>query len=295
MLNDMVVAIVSGSEGTGKTTQLLGIAEAFPSTMWGIMELKDEEKIMALKTNKFTPEVLYRIYPDDHELEGNEDPKKTLNAVEEWRDSIFKSELRPRTVIFDGISDLREYAIDAWIIANNAERAAKGRAPLKGIGEKNLSGWSEVNNTVKLILKPLINLALKNHINFIMTAQMKDMYRDGVIVGIEPAIKPYMSYPVPCLFTLSYSALGYTLECTKESENPRWNIENLRKKTGMLEALRAHNLLIAPTREKDFMVTYEYELGGEKKRTFMKAETAVDAEAEFLRSFPACKVLEVME
>lgn len=287
----MVVGIVSGSEGTGKTTQLLGIAEAFPHTMCGIMELKDEEKIMGLKTDEFTPEVLYRMYSDGHKLEGNEDPRETLKAIEKWRDTVLKT--KPQTVIFDGISDLREYAIDAWVIANNAERAVKGRAPLKGIGEKNLSAWSEVNNTVKLILKPLINTALKNHTNFLMTAQMKDMYRDGVLVGIEPAYKPYISYPVPCLFILSFSNLGYNLECTKESENPRWIVENIKKKTGMLEALQAHGLIQESITEKDYMITYE--LDGEKKRAFVKAETEADAQNEFTRGYPGCVLLEVTQ
>jgi hypothetical protein len=39
------------------------------------------------------------------------------------------------------------------------------------------------------------------------------------------------------------------------------------------------------------MVTYE--LYGEKKRAFIKAETASDAENEFTRGYPGCTFLEV--
>jgi hypothetical protein len=288
----MVVGILSGDEGVGKTIQALGIAKTFPTARWGLLELKDEEKMMAVQTAGFEPETLFRMYPAGHELQGNEDPVETLKAVEQWRDSIFKCRPLPRTIVLDGVSDLREYAIDAWTIKDNAVRIAKGREPRKGIGEKNLAGWSEVNTIVKHILKPLVNLALKEHLNFIMTAQMRDKYMDGEIIGKEPAFKSYISYPVPCLFTLSNNGNGYSIDSTKDPLNPRWRETNIAKGTGLFDALIKHTLIEPPVRESNFMITYE--LYGEKKRAFVKAETVEDAKEEFTRGYPGCTFLEVV-
>jgi ABC-type phosphate/phosphonate transport system ATPase subunit len=80
----MVVAIVAGEEGSGKTTQLLKMAEMYPSARWGIMEMKDEEQIMKLKSDTFESEVLYEMYENGHALQGNNDPLKTVKHVERW-------------------------------------------------------------------------------------------------------------------------------------------------------------------------------------------------------------------
>jgi hypothetical protein len=221
---------------------------------WGVLELKDEERLAEFETGDFKPETLFKMYPHGHELQGNEDPVETLKAVEQWRDSIFKSQPLPQTIVLDGVSDLREYAIDAWIITDNAARIANGRAPRKQLGEKNLTGWGEVNTMVKHIIKPLVNLALKEHLNFIMTAQMRDKYLDGEIIGKEPAFKSYISYPVPCLFTLSNSGNGYNLDSTKDPINPRWRETNIVKGTGVLDALIKHKLIDPPARESNFMI-----------------------------------------
>jgi hypothetical protein len=287
----MVVCILSGDEGSGKSTQALEIAKAFQPARWGVLELKDEERLAKFKSKTFEPETLFKMYPTGHELMGNEDPGETLKAVEQWRDSIFKSRPLPQTIVLDGVSDLREYAIDAWTINDNAARIAKGREPRKGIGEKNLAGWSEVNTMVKHILKPLINLALKERLNFIMTAQMRDKYMDGEIIGKEPAFKSYISYPVPCLFTLSHSGNGYDLDSTKDPLNPRWRETNIAKGTGLLDALIKHSLIREPPREENYMITYEDD--GEKCRAFIKAMSESEARTEFLSLHEACKILEI--
>lgn len=288
----MIVAILSGSEGVGKSTQTIEIAKAFQPVKWGVLELKDEERLAKFKSETFIPETLFKMYPPGHELQGNEDPIETLKAVEQWRDSIFKIRPFPQTIVLDGVSDLREYAIDAWTINDNAVRIAKGREPRKGIGEKNLAGWSEVNTIVKHILKPLVNLALKERLNFIMTAQMRDKYRDGEIIGKEPAFKSYISYPVPCLFTLSNSGNGYNLDSTKDPLNPRWRETNIAKGTGVLDALIKHGLILVPTYEKKYMITYEN--GGERHRAFINAKTESDVREEFLLKHSTYKILEIV-
>jgi energy-coupling factor transporter ATP-binding protein EcfA2 len=287
----MVVAIVAGEEGSGKTTQLLKMAEMYPPARWGIMEMKDEEQIMERKSDTFNPEVLYEMYEDGHVLQGNNDPLKTVKHVERWMAKTYTMRPRPQTVVLDGISDLRAEATDAWILEDNIARESRGRGPREAIGEKNIGAWGAVNDRVKKILTPLINMGLKNHINIFLTAQMKDKYVDGEIVGIEPALKPYMSYPIPCLFVFSYNGNGYKIACTKEPKNPRWHVDGVEKHTGFFDALDGHGLILSPVRERTYMITYELE--GEKKRAFVNAETTVDAENKFTRGYPGCAFLEV--
>jgi hypothetical protein len=287
----MVVAIVAGEEGSGKTSQILEIAKRFPVAVYGIMELKDKEKIMGLTSPTFIPEVLFEVYPDGHEKEGNIDPVATVQHVERWRKAVYAMNPPPVIIVLDGVSDLRSEVTDAWIKKDNMERISKGRAPRESIGEKNIGAWGAVNTWVKEIINPLINLGLKKHINVFLTAQMKDKYIDGEIVGIEPALKPYMSYPIPCLFTLSSNESGYKIACTKEPENPRWHVDNVAKNTGFYDALVAHNLIQEPTREKNYMIIYEN--GGEKHRAFIKAETETEARNEFISVHNACEILEI--
>jgi len=284
----MTVAIIAGEEGVGKTTQLLSLAAASESAMWGILELKDEEKIMKLETETFRPEVLCEVYPDGHKLQGNEDPSATLDKVREWRDKIYKMNSPPSTIVFDGISDLRGYAVEEWVKQDNIKRAHRGEKSREVIGEKNIGAWSEVNLTVQRILKPLVNRALKKHINLFLTAQMKDKYRHGEVVGTVPDYKPYMSYPVQCLFIMSYTD-KYILECIKEPVNPRWKIENLQKGVGLLDALRTHSLIEQAL--STYMILYEED--GEAKREFVDAITEDAAKEAFMKKVPNVEILEV--
>ena len=286
----MVVAIIAGEEGTGKTTQILGFAKKFPVVAWGILELKDKENIMALKSSEFIPEVLYETYPDDHKLRGNDDPFRTLAAVTKWIDRLYMARPRPATIILDGISDLREYAMYAWILADNADRIAKGREPREGIGEKNLGAWGKVNNAVKEIVTPLVNLGLKHGLNVIMTAQMKDRYISGDIVGTKPDIKSFVSYPVPCLFTLSYDEKGYNINCTKEPNNPRWRVDGITKGSGLMDAFSSHNLLPPPA-TSDYMISYG--IGNVDGRSFINAKDEEEARAMFMEAQPEAVICEV--
>ena len=286
----MVTAIVSGAEGSGKTSQILGFAQAFPSTVWGILELKDAEKIMALESSEFVPEVLYETYPDDHVLRGNDDPFKTLAAVRKWIDKIYVMRPRPQTIVLDGISDLREYAQYGWILEDNADRIAKGREPRKTIGEKNIGAWGQINTAVKEIITPLINLALKNHLNLLMTSQVKDFYRNGDIVGTKPDLKPFMTYPIQCLFTLSYDETGYNINSTKNPENPRWRVDGINKGTGLMEAFSSHNLLPPPA-TTDYMITYR--VGDDDGRSFINAKNKEEARAKFTEAHPEAVICEV--
>ena len=87
---------------------------------------------------------------------------------------------------------------------------------------------------------------------------------------------------------MSYDS-GYILECTKEPVNARWTVKNIPKKIGVLDALRAHNLIEDAV--TTFMVLYDE--GGEMKREFINAVDSKDVEKLFLEKIPKGKILEV--
>lgn len=283
----MTVAIIAGLEGTGKTSQVLEIGKEFGPTVWGILELKDVEELTEMKSSTFRPERLYQVYDDGTELQGNVDPVKTLESVRKWRDEIYALKPLPRTIVIDGISELRDYAIDEWIIRYNA----KNGKTRQSIGEKDLGAWGEVNGAVKKILEPLINKALLQHVNFVMTAGMKEKYVDGHIVGYTPDYKAWMARSVQCLVQLSCANEAYNLKCLKEPKNPRWSVDRIKKKTGLLDALRGHNLIEAAL--NNYVIRYEED--GEIARTFIKSQTEETAREEFAEKSPNAVIIEVMK
>jgi len=295
----MTVAIISGQEGTGKTTQVVGVAKASSPTLWAILELKDKKKIERCVSPDFSVQILYTTYPRGHEKAMSVDPIATLQNVLEWKNNIMARTDLPKTIVIDGISDLRDYAISAWVIKNNIERKAEGKPPRKSIGEKNIGAWGEVNQVVRDLLEPLINLALIENINLLMTAQFKEEWLGGDKVGYIPDLKPWMSYPIPCLFSLYSTEKGYSLTCTKEPDNPRWAVEDLEKDTGLLKALIVHDL-IETTEEtkkaiavkKEYMVRFK--LTGESKKEFITAISTEEAEVMLKVMYEEAEEIEVI-
>ena len=295
----MTVAIISGLEGTGKTTQVLGVAKASSPTLWAILELKDKKKIERSASPDLIVQVLYKTYPRGHENAMSVDPTATLQNVLEWKNSIMNLTDLPKTIVIDGISDLRDYAISAWVIKDNIERKVQGKPPRKSIGEKNIGAWGEVNQVVRALLEPLVNLALTEDINLLMTAQFKEEWLGGNKVGYIPDLKSWMSYPIPCLFSVFSSEKGYSLICTKEPDNPRWIVEDIEKDTGFLKALMAHNL-IDTTEEtkkaiavkKEYMVRFK--LAGESRKEFLAAVDAEEAEAALKAMYEEAEEIEAI-
>ena len=296
----MTVAIISGREGVGKTTQVLEVAKASPSTWWVVLELKDKRKIEQCAGIDFFVQILYKTYSRGHEKAMSVDPVMTLQSVLDWKNNLLSMEELPKTIVIDGISDLRDYAISAWVIKNNIERMTQGKVARKSIGEKNIGAWGEVNQTVRDILEPLINLALIEDINLLLTAQFKEEWLGGEKVGYIPDLKPWMSYPVPCLFELTNDKGEYALACTKEPDNPSWTVEELEKDIGFLKALVSHNLIDVDTTIQEEIAekkeyTLRFKLAGESRKEFITAIDADCAEAELKRLYDEAEVVEVIE
>lgn len=296
----MTVAIISGREGTGKTTQLLGVAKASPSVLWAILELKDKKKIEQCASNTFNVQILYSTYPRGHKKAMSVDPVVTLQNVLGWKNTIMALKELPKTIVIDGISDLRDYAISAWIIKDNEERKAQGKPPRKSIGEKNIGAWGEINQTVRDLLEPLINLALIEDINLLMTAQFKEEWLGGDKVGYIPDLKPWMSYPVPCLCSISREKDTYSLFCYKEPDNPSWTVDELEKDNGLLKALVSHNLISASEDikkaiavQKEYMIRFKTD--GRQQKEFIEAISAEEAENKLILLHLNATEIEVIE
>lgn len=235
----MVICIVGGRGGTGKTSQIRMIAQMFP-TMWSIMEKKDEDAIKTIK--EINAELIYSI--DEH---YNVEPQKTLNAFAAWRDSVL-TQTSIKCIVVDGISDLRSYAIDEWIILHPLYDKMTGEPRQRAsIGAENIGGWGDVNKRVQTLLTPLINYALYNKVHLFMTAQMKDVYMGNKRIGQELDIKDWIEYPSECLLVFTKDKRSEHYECSCE-KSPLWSndsgwVEELRKDTGLLEVLSIHKLI----------------------------------------------------
>lgn len=296
----MTTAIVSGREGTGKTTQVEGIAKEFQPVAWAVLELKDKAKIDKLRSDTFSVDTLYATYPREHERAKQVDPVGTLKNILVWNAAILRGKELPKTIVIDGISDLRDYAIRAWLVMHNKETGEC----LTSIKYKDWGAWGEVNSTVREILEPLINLALEADINLLMTAQMKDEYVDGEKMGYIPDLKEWMSYPVQCLFTLYKEEKSdvYSLSCEKEPENASWQVDDLEKGRGLLKALLSHDLLNTDNEmkkkltaeRKEFIVRYTLE--GIRQRAIIEGVDVETVKAQVLEfTENAAKDLEVLE
>ena len=237
----MVVAIIAGRGGTGKTSQLITLARLFPLTRWAIMEKKDER---ALKTvEEVNAQLIYAV-----DKEYNTNPVAILNMFAEWRDSILQTKDELKCIVVDGISDLRGYAMEEWLQTHPIYDQKTGEErKRKTIGGENIGAWGEINQRVRLLVEPLINYALYHNIHLFLTAQMKDTYVKNTKIGQEPDIKDWLEYPCECLLILKKDKNTDHYECSCEKA-PLWSgesgwVEELHKDTGLLEVLSIHKLI----------------------------------------------------
>jgi len=245
----MVVGIISGRGGTGKTSQLITLTRLFPPTRWAIMEKKDERALNTVE--EVNAQLIYAVGK-----EYNTNPVEILNMFGEWRDTILQSKEEVKCVVVDGISDLRGYAMEEWLQTHPIYDQKTGKEhKRKTIGGENIGAWGEINKRVRLLVEPLINYALYNGVHLFLTAQMKDTYgvitennkKKSVRMGQEPDIKDWLEYPCECLLILKKDKSREYYECSCEKA-PLWSgesgwVEELHKDTGLLEVLSTHKLI----------------------------------------------------
>jgi len=236
----MVVVVVAGRGGTGKTLQLRTIAQIYNPAVWAIFEKKDEDNINSI--NEIQGTMIHEV-----DKKRRDDPIAMITAFERWCDAV-NVQTDTRCIVVDGVSYLRKYALKEWIHAHPIYNQQTGKSePRESIGKENISAWTDVDVRVQDLIIPLINYAHYEKAHLFITAEMKDIYINNVREEQEPNIKEWLEYKCDCLleFTKDKRTKYYECNCIKA---PIWSgdsgwVEELRKETGLLEVLSTHGLL----------------------------------------------------
>jgi len=227
------IAIVGGSPGTGKTLQSF----LFPKP---ILSLDMENRQGRCREDNFTgsdkEEIsiieCLELYPPDHERAYYIDAVKTLNRARKEIRHILTGKKKPATIIMDGLSELRAYAVDEWLQRKRTE--GKKRIQPSGAGD-----WGEINDIVRSLIFPLINYCRVMKINLVLTCTLKDKYKDREVVGSELHVKDWMAYNVDYIYWLKASTDNkYLVECHK-SPNGR-----------MVKVITNENIVGFPSKEE---------------------------------------------
>jgi hypothetical protein len=113
------------------------------------------------------------------------------------------------TIVIDGVSELRAYAIDEWV----QHKIKQGK---KRVQPDNPGDWGEVNDIVRQLLFPLINFCRLTGTNLVLTCGIKDQYENDIVIGEELAIKDWVAYYVDFIYWLKASQQNeYLVECRK--------------------------------------------------------------------------------
>lgn len=258
----MTVYIIAGIPGVGKSSQIFNVANVYRPTRWASFETKDKrflEKFVKNEQNQpqFEWTLIAHNHPPGHiDLFGKideytPDPVKTLDEFEIWVHESIKK--KPKTIVVDGISDIRDFVKERWIYEDNLIRIAQKLKPRQAIGEQNKAAWGEINDIVRGLLKPLIEYGYESGADIFFTAQMKDKYIDGNVVGEEPDIKKWIEHEAEVVMIFhkdkdqrQVDSDKYWVYCDKipawaDSKESKFSVE-LRKGDGLLEVLSLHGL-----------------------------------------------------
>lgn len=257
----MSVYVIAGEPGTGKTSQIFTIANTFRPVRWASFESKDKTFFDKFIKNgepnvpAFDASVVLKTYPEGHKDvwempdEYLKDPVATLGEFEKWVHDTLKE--KPKTVVVDGISELREFATDEWIFLDNQEKIRNKMVPRKSIGKENIAARGDINKRVKRLIAPLIQYGFSNGVNVFFTATMKDKYTNNEVVGISIDARDWIlkDSEVNMIFHKDTTSEGlhYWIECDKI---PAWATTNessfktdIRKTEGLLEILLLYGLI----------------------------------------------------
>jgi hypothetical protein len=259
----MTVYLIGGVAGVGKTSQIYNVANIFRPTRWAAFELKDKKLLERLVKNednqpKFEWELLNKTYPAGHVNffgkvdEYQTDPVNTLNEFERWvHETIAK---KPKTVVVDGISELRNFAKDEWIYEDNEIKIANKLKPRRSIGEQNLAAWGEINDRVKDLIVPLMQYGYENNSDIFFTTQMKEHYIDGKLIGEVLDIKKWVEHEAEVVMVFNKESNQYHPDADRYwvycKKIPAWVTTDeskfavdLRKNDGLLEVLTLHGFI----------------------------------------------------
>lgn len=183
----MTLILTSGEPGVGKSTQHAAICKFSPNALYLSMEVKDDKLLKWVDVQS----VNIIQYNDMYE----EDGVKTLQVLESEIRKIIRDN-KYQTIVIDGISDIRKFAMKEWIFQDNQMRMAAGKQPRSMISGENKGAWAAINSRVVNILEPLINWSNIKKTTVMFTAQMKDAYLNDQKVGRAIAAGDWIEFDV---------------------------------------------------------------------------------------------------
>ena len=233
----MVIGILYGEAGSGKSENALHFEE--PIIVY------DMEDRLKKKIDKHFPEKLIdRINLAYYKPDFTEDKVKSFDEFTNEVKKLLstKEEDLPKTVIVDGIGDLRNYAEQKWL----TYAKTKDGKPRKSA--QNPGDYEEINTLVRNALFPMVNWVRywdsreeehRHEIHLIWTSQMRDNYQkirksngeeDSVKAGRIPSHKDWCDFRVNFLVKLwqpknkdgEIIPGQYMATCPKAEDEPGW-------------------------------------------------------------------------
>lgn len=200
--------ILSSEPGKGKTYQSMGWEEP-------ILYLDMENRSQKTLTNFYTDRLINLKKCMAFTKDYKEDHISTLQNFER----VIQGYRDERTIVIDGISELRDYAVTKW---------AKDEGRKKPV---NPGDWEAINDMVRALLFPLVNKCRTEGINLVMTSQFKDDYetverevkennrvivkKESVKKGRVPALKEWQTYNADVHIIMEYRKPKYWANCIK--------------------------------------------------------------------------------
>jgi hypothetical protein len=228
--------VVAGDAGTGKSTLGMDVGKENPEATTEFWDIECKNK--DLQDKYFSDRLINRrdlLVFDNNFLE---DWYATYLVLRKEVDGIIKLGQEVRSgkrkdigfswLIVDGISPIRNNIMLAKWLYDHSEKVTgkKSRA------QPNEFEWADINEGVRNLLFPLINMTVAGIIpNLLFTAEFKDSYeaievfderqnkivKKSVKVGREPAYNDYLGYKLYTLLELheDIKKKTYSIVCTK--------------------------------------------------------------------------------
>ena len=176
-----LITLFWGDDGQGKSLQAMGFEKPIK-----ILDVENRLKPLAMRMGFPLGSIVDVVaYTDTYRRDG----KATLTDIRETIGGLM-NEGGIRTLVIDGITDIRPYARDEWC-------EEKDRANPVTAGD-----WRDINDKVRDICFPLINWGRAKNINIVFTAMVAPKYENLKRVGEEPACKNWIWHNVDQKFRL---------------------------------------------------------------------------------------------
>lgn len=195
-----MIITLSGEPGVGKSYQSMLFEE--PVLILDI-ENRDEKKRARFFKDKLIRVIEIKQYDENFKSDYNYSCQKLYEEIK----NIIANHDEISTIVIDGITDVRNKLSRARWLKNHPKR----KNPMS-------TDYREINDTVRKLIEPLINLARETDTNLILTAQMVGKYGkvkqnlEGQMIpvsaniGRKPASMDSIDFDVDIIINLNHPA-----------------------------------------------------------------------------------------